>query len=309
MRTTPPSGRCVFLDPDGRVQSPGGERLFDAEQVGWQGLPLEAHTYTGPGEGGPAYAAHPTLALCTGGHGHNDVRCDGRWVRLPFRRGVMALQADQVGASRQVWTGRADEILILQMPPEWVSALLPEQPAGLGLMPLAPFEDDTLASLLLAIRDECRRGAPTGRAYAQGLSLAVVSYLQHRYAAVASPPPACGLTPRDLARIEDYIAHHLSHDIGVDDLAGLLRLSPSHFTRLFRRTTGVPPYRYLQRRRIERAIALLRGADSLAEIAQQLGFANQSHFTQVFRQHMGSTPARVRAEWRGVRGTSEEAAS
>lgn len=306
MQTTPPSGRCVFLDPQGRRRCPDGEPLFDALQVGWQGLPLEAHRLDGPGEGGPGSAPHPTLAICTGGLGHNDIRWDRRWVRLPFRRGVMAMQADGAGADRQVWTGRADEILVLQMPPDWVAALLPEQPAGLGLVPLAPFEDDTLAGLLMAIRDECRRGGTTGRAYAQGLSLAVVGYLQHRYGAVALSAPRGRLAPRDLARIDAYIAEHLSRDIGIDDLAAQLRLSPSHFTRLFRRTTGVSPYRYLQQRRVERAATLLRGPDALAEVAQQVGFAHQSHFTQVFRQHTGTTPARVRAASRAVREVSRD---
>jgi len=308
MQQLPPTSGCVFLDRQGRPAPEFGQRLFNSAQAGWQGWPLELQRIDGRGESGPSYSPHPTLAVCLqapgdAGCGHNDVLSGGRWIRLPFRAGVTALQGQGIEFSRMAWSGTADEILALQFPPDWVAALAPEEPPPSGLVTLAPFEDTALTGLLVAIRDECRRGGSTGRLFAQGLSLALLGYLQSRYASPASAAAAPfipgKLPPRGLARLDDYIAEHLSRDLGIEELAAQLRLSPSHFTRLFKASTGLAPYRYLQQRRMERATALLRGQDSLAEVAQQAGFANQSHFTQAFRQHTGVTPARARAELRG----------
>ena len=80
------------------------------------------------------------------------------------------------------------------------------------------------------------------------------------------------------------------------ELAGIACLSPFHFSRCFKRAVGVGPRRYLARRRVERARDMIRRTDEpLASIAQTLGFADQSHFTSVFRRETGETPARFRA--------------
>ena len=73
------------------------------------------------------------------------------------------------------------------------------------------------------------------------------------------------------------------------------QLSPSHFSRAFKRAVGTGPQRYTVQRRVQRAKGLLRhGGDSLAVIAVAAGFADQSHFTAVFRRETGVTPGRFR---------------
>lgn len=135
--------------------------------------------------------------------------------------------------------------------------------------------------------------------YAQGLSLALIGYVQNRYGASVAGRQAPGKIPvRQMARVTDYMHQHLARDISVDDLASLLNLSSSQFSRLFKKTVGASPYQYLQRKRIERAIDLMRGPYSLAQIAQDVGFSSQSHFTEVFRTITGVTPAMARAEYR-----------
>jgi AraC family transcriptional regulator len=76
------------------------------------------------------------------------------------------------------------------------------------------------------------------------------------------------------------------------DIAGL---SPFHFSRTFARATGHPPHRYVMLARVERAVALLRGSSlSLAEIAFQTGFADQSHMARHVRQRHGISPKALR---------------
>src|SRR3989442_11921738 len=74
-------------------------------------------------------------------------------------------------------------------------------------------------------------------------------------------------------------------------------MSPYHFARLFKRSTGVPPHRFLVRRRIDAARALLAAQTApIAEIAQLVGFRTPSHFTTTFRRVTGLTPSAYRSE-------------
>jgi AraC family transcriptional regulator len=76
------------------------------------------------------------------------------------------------------------------------------------------------------------------------------------------------------------------------DLADAAGLSPSHFARGFKASTGLPPHRYLIRLRIEHGQALLRDTDlPIAEVAAACGFAHQEHLTRAFGRWVGTTPA------------------
>jgi AraC family transcriptional regulator len=77
----------------------------------------------------------------------------------------------------------------------------------------------------------------------------------------------------------------------------VVHMSPYHFARLFKGSTGVPPHRFIVRKRIDRAIALLAVQElSIARIAQLAGFRTPSHFANVFRRITGITPRACRAE-------------
>ena len=106
------------------------------------------------------------------------------------------------------------------------------------------------------------------------------------------------LSRRQLRLAVEYVRANLTQDIGLEDIAGAAGMSPFHFARLFKNTTGMSPYRYLMRARVEQAKALLRnGEQSLARIAAELGFADQSHMTTVFRRFAGTTPKAFKNSW------------
>ena len=91
--------------------------------------------------------------------------------------------------------------------------------------------------------------------------------------------------------VDRFIDTHLAAAIDTAQLAHAANLSRSHFARAFRRTQGEPPYAYLRRRRIERAQRLLLTTRAtLAQIALDCGFADQCHFTRVFKRLVGATP-------------------
>ena len=76
----------------------------------------------------------------------------------------------------------------------------------------------------------------------------------------------------------------------------MARLSPYHFARQFKAATGLPPHQYVITRRVERAKLLLQaGTDlSLAEVAAEAGFSDQSQFSQHFKRVVGATPGQYR---------------
>jgi AraC family transcriptional regulator len=91
-----------------------------------------------------------------------------------------------------------------------------------------------------------------------------------------------------LKRLRDYVIAHIDEPIEVATLAGIAARSPFHFTRLFRRSVGVSPHRYVVHLRLQRAVELVReGRSGLAEVAVRTGFADQSHLTRWVRRVHG----------------------
>jgi AraC family transcriptional regulator len=160
--------------------------------------------------------------------------------------------------------------------------------------------DLQLQCLLSAVEAELRSGCHTGPGYLRPLGAALTSYLTRRYstAATTGAPLSDGLPLHRLRTVLDHIHTHLEDSLTVTRLAEMVRMSPQHFANLFRRSTGLAPHRYVLGRRIERAEHLLCTTDlSLAEVTLESGFANQSHFTDVFRKFVGTTPRQYRTRF------------
>jgi AraC family transcriptional regulator len=105
-----------------------------------------------------------------------------------------------------------------------------------------------------------------------------------------------GLPIRQLRKVEDYIAQHLSEEMSVDQLAELAQLSPSHFAHVFKETTGMTPLQFITRQRITRAQQLIRETSrSLIDVGLEVGYSSPSHFAQVFRRVVGVTPTEFRS--------------
>jgi AraC family transcriptional regulator len=104
-----------------------------------------------------------------------------------------------------------------------------------------------------------------------------------------------GLAPHRLRRVLEYVEARLGERLSLGRLSAVAGQSPSHFSRAFKQSMGVPPHRHLIQRRLARASALLDGTDlTVLRVALEVGFASQSHFTTVFRRWIGSTPWRYR---------------
>lgn len=105
------------------------------------------------------------------------------------------------------------------------------------------------------------------------------------------------LTPAQLRRVVLFIEDNLDGPLTLPLLAAQTGLSPSHFARRFKASTGMAPHGYVLARRINAAKKMLLESEMpLAEIAVATGFSSQGHFTGMFRRHVGITPGGYRAE-------------
>ncbi|MGY1602458.1 helix-turn-helix domain-containing protein [Geodermatophilus sp. SYSU D00815] len=101
---------------------------------------------------------------------------------------------------------------------------------------------------------------------------------------------------RRLLRARDAMDRAYAEPLDVPTLARIACVSEAHFIRTFRETFGETPNRYLQRRRVERAMWLLRASDrSVTDICMDVGFSSLGTFSRVFRDIVGEPPSAYRA--------------
>jgi len=196
------------------------------------------------------------------------------------------------------WEGDAPASVRLRVP----HALLATAAEQLGARPrdcelrnVFETRDAAIGRIACILADELQRPAhPAQRLVFESLSCALAAHLAHRYNALAAPGLAEG--PRfgsaELAKITTFVEDNLERPIDLVRLAAIVNVSRFHFTRLFKRSTGVTAMRFVEASRIRRAKALIDASDApLAEVALLTGFADQSHFTRRFHLHVGCTPA------------------
>jgi AraC family transcriptional regulator len=129
--------------------------------------------------------------------------------------------------------------------------------------------------------------------YAEALANALAVHLLSRsvIGRHLEPPFHGGLTASKLQRTIAYILAHLEHKLSLTELAAVAQMSPAHFARLFKCATGQTPHQYVITCRMERAQHLLTETTlPLHEIGARVGYADQSHFTALFRQYVATTP-------------------
>lgn len=182
---------------------------------------------------------------------------------------------------------------------------------GDDLVPVPGSHDPVVRNLARALEAAEHSEGEFDGIYADALRLAIVTRMldlgSHSAPASNEPAPAPDAPPKPsrlksglpkwrLKRVESYVDAHLGEEVTLADMAASTGLSRMHFAAQFRIATGLRPHEYLLRRRIERAQQLLlETADPLVQIALEVGFQTQAHFTTVFRRFVGDTPHQWRS--------------
>jgi AraC family transcriptional regulator len=165
------------------------------------------------------------------------------------------------------------------------------------------FQDPLLAEISYAIGSELQTPTSAGRLLVETLASSLAARLVQNH--VSSPAQVFpritreGLDRRRLSRVLDYIEANLEGDLTIDHLASIACLSRFHFARAFKAGIGQAPHQYVSAKRLERAKGLLmRGDQSLVDIALALNFSCQANFTRAFRQVTGQSPGQYRRSLR-----------
>jgi AraC family transcriptional regulator len=118
-------------------------------------------------------------------------------------------------------------------------------------------------------------------------------------ARIEGRPSERGRPPLWLRRVVDYLQTHVLEPSDLDTLTGIAGVTPSYLVRAFRRHQGLSLSSYTRRLRLDWAAERLASTDApIADIALAAGFADQSHFTRVFRRELGTPPASFRRSTR-----------
>jgi AraC family transcriptional regulator len=265
----------------------------------WGGLPLGVFPLPAREEWGPTHAPHPMLVMVLEGRGRRWYRHGVHTLELPIAPHHMDLLGGRYERDAARWEADGGLTVGVHLRPDVVTRLAHE--TGFDIETRHEMFDARLSWLVQALHAEAQRGAPGGCLFAEGLSIALLAWLREHYGRrpAAGTRGRGGLTPGQQRRVRDCVEAYIGEDLSVARLAQEAALSPERFARVFKTSFGCTPYRWVQQRRVEEAIRLLKTTTkSISEIALELGFASQSHFTQVFKQMTGTTPARLRNELR-----------
>lgn len=152
------------------------------------------------------------------------------------------------------------------------------------------FSDPRVIALAELIAAECENPEPLHDLYGDGLVVSLlIDVMQLRRVVSRKRTKLAGW---QLRRAVDYIEENCLRSIRLEELALLTNLSQSHFSHAFKASTGIPPHQWQTKARLERAKQLLVcGNTPITDVAVETGFADQAHFTRVFRKNIGTTPA------------------
>ncbi len=226
---------------------------------------------------------------------------EGRFQRLFKERGAISLFPSHQPFSQRlkVERGAFANVLFLALNPVFISRVaegLELDADRIELIEKRGSTDPTLHHIAMALRAGVQTGAALDRMYGEALSTALAVHLLREYgAAVLGPKRQYGGLPREkLVRAVEYIQDQLDSDLTVSGIAQAVGLSPHHFTRLFKKSTGQTPYEYVVDARVRKAKQLLTtGKFTISEAAFQVGFADQSHLTRQFKRVFGLPPKRL----------------
>jgi AraC family transcriptional regulator len=159
---------------------------------------------------------------------------------------------------------------------------------------------DAFVSRIAGMLDACREAAgECDGAWLAAIAEDLAIHLATRYGRPAEAPAHAGLAPHRLQRVLALIEERLDGPVPVQALAAAVHMSPYHFARMFKQSTGQPPHHYVTWQRMDRAKDLLARSElALAEIAARVGYRTQAHFTGVFHARVGVTPRAYRLRCR-----------
>lgn len=268
--------------------------------LGWSGLHLELHQQ-------PTFATdehhHTMHVLACGLIDSSNQNAPGRrsldGKRSRERRGAGDVAIIPAGMTHSCSWDAPAQFMVLALEPTllrqigqgWVN------PERIELLPRFMSESDAfIQNILSTLKAEAENGGIGSHLLIDSLKTALAVHLLRNYCATRPKLSSYtnGLSQTKLALVKDYIHNHLHQDLKLAEIAAIAQLSPYHFLRLFKLSTGITPHQYILQCRVNQAKYLLQHSHwSIVEIAAQTGFCDQSHLTRYLKRLTGVTPKQL----------------
>jgi AraC family transcriptional regulator len=177
-----------------------------------------------------------------------------------------------------------------------VREMLGKAGGNVTLKDVSGARDATLSHILSLLHGELAAENGGSALFIEGLAQSLAVHLVRHYAVAESEARVQNALPGSkLRRAIAFMAARLDQPFDLNHLAHEVGMSPFHFSRLFKKSTGMAPSRYFIRQRVAKAQQLLQETDtSIIEIGMTVGYASPSHFAQIFRRETGLSPSDYR---------------
>ena len=218
-----------------------------------------------------------------------DRTLDGKRSDRPVKQGDIIIIPANI-AHQSSWQGDS-QFIMLTFNHEFFARAI-DRSKKVQLIPNFATSDPLILQIGIAFKKALQNNTYS-RLYIDTMANALFVHLMQYYSSIEPILKEYndGLSRRKLQLVIDYIQANLERDLSLEELANLVGMSPCYFSKLFKQSTGITPHKYVIRARIEGAKKLLiQGKMSIADIAQTVGFAHQSHLNLHFKRLVGVTP-------------------
>lgn len=205
------------------------------------------------------------------------------------------------GVSHQVWIHGDAEYLVLSLEPDLIhnNADKLVDTESIELIPQHCIRDPLILTVGLALKSQLELGSKGSQLYVESAANLIAAHLLQHYATYQPliRKYSYGLSQSKLTKVVEYINEHLSTNLSLFDIAQQVGMSQSHFSRLFKQSTGLSPWQYVIQRRVEVAKQLLKKKElTIEKISDRLGFTSHSQFTIFFAKYTNICPKRYRQQ-------------
>jgi AraC family transcriptional regulator len=276
----------------------GSRVVLSSVGTKWNGVVVEQHHFPGGELADVMFKQH--VIVVTVGHAITcEFKKEGRFQRVFKASGAISLfpSYQPFFLRLKVEKGMFANVLFLALDSAFVrrtAAELELDSDHIELVEQHGGTDPTLHHIAMALQAGVQTGNAVDRMYGEALSTALTIHLLRKYGAAVPEPKNGGLPREKLVRAVEYIQDQLDTDLTVSGIAQAVYMSPYHFARLFKESTGQSPHQYVVEARVRKAKELLTtGKFTISEAAYHVGFVDQSHLTRHFRRVFGLPPKRL----------------
>ena len=280
-----------------------GNRLLGSHRAGWQNIVLEYWWRTAQ-EISLYSAKQHAIVIRLKNEGKTERKLDG----------VLQQENNQIGdvvlipAHVEHWASfkQEAEVVIISLAPQALATIAYDEidPERVELTPQFAHADHIIEQIGRALLSELQSDYYGCQLYAESFANAMFAHLIHKYSVRQQQIKNYqdGLSRSRLKKALCFIHAHLHSNLKLSDVAQEIDMSQYNFCRLFKKSTGVTPYRYIIQQRVEKAKRLLKEdlELSIADIALECGFTHQSHLNNYFRQFTQMTPNTYRKRYQSA---------